>query len=70
MTTRTPDAYPVPGSPVRTFGAVLRQLRAEYGLGTRRLADRSAVSRPAYVPFAALCSRCGRSGHDVRGCDT
>lgn len=25
--------------------------------------------RPASVPFAALCSRCGRSGHDVRRCD-
>jgi hypothetical protein len=25
--------------------------------------------RPASVPFAALCPRCGRSGHDVRRCD-
>jgi hypothetical protein len=26
--------------------------------------------RPASVPFAELCPRCGRPGHDVRGCDT
>ena len=44
---RAHDASPIPGSSVRTFGAALRQLRAEYGLGTRRLADRSTVSRRA-----------------------
>jgi hypothetical protein len=26
--------------------------------------------RPASVPFAQLCPRCGRPGHDVRRCDT
>jgi ribosomal protein S14 len=25
--------------------------------------------RPASVPFSALCRRCGRPGHDARGCD-
>jgi len=44
---RVRDASPVSGSSVAAFGAALRQLRAEYGLGTRRLADRSAVSRRA-----------------------
>jgi hypothetical protein len=25
--------------------------------------------RPASVPFTALCTRCGRPGHDPRACD-
>lgn len=28
-----------------------------------------ASDRPAAVPFAALCRRCGRPGHDARTCD-
>jgi len=48
---RTRGAAPSGASTGQTVGAVLRRLRGEYGLGTRRLAKRSAVSRRAIQYF-------------------
>lgn len=42
---------------------------AEHARLTVRLADPDDP-RPSAVSFRSLCQRCGRAGHDVRGCDT
>lgn len=57
--------------PASTFGLCTRHLTAA-AAEAARLLPRPAPSddrRSSSVPFSALCTRCGRPGHDQRTCD-
>ena len=59
-----------PDAPATPFGLCLdclREAAAELGRLTPRALEPDD-RRPASVPFAALCQRCGRPGHDAPSC--
>jgi len=66
-----PARHPCPDPPASPLGFCTRHLR-EAAAEAAQLAHRTADlddSRPSSIPFAALCRRCGRPGHDQRACD-
>jgi len=59
--------------PASAFG-LCRPHLAEAAAELARLAPPAppaspASDRPAAISFSVLCRRCGRPGHDARGCD-
>jgi hypothetical protein len=57
--------------PASTFGLCVRCLAAAVAETTRLRPRQSAPAdvRPSTTPYSDLCRRCGRPGHDARGCD-
>ena len=58
-----------PATPFGLCRECLGAAAAELARITPRASDPDDP-RPSSVPYRALCTRCGRPGHDLGGCDT